>query len=51
VTVGGGAVDNYRPGNIYFVSTGGNDSSAGGFGAPWRTLLKAKNTMGAGDIT
>ena len=40
-----------RAGNIYFVATGGSDSAAGSFSAPWRTLVKAKNTMAAGDIT
>jgi hypothetical protein len=40
-----------RPGNIYFVSTSGSDTAAGTFSAPWRTLIKAKNTMAAGDIT
>lgn len=39
------------PGNIYFVSTSGNDKNAGTFASPWHTLLKARNTMQAGDIT
>ncbi|MDE3198292.1 MAG: IPT/TIG domain-containing protein, partial [Acidobacteriota bacterium] len=40
-----------RPGNIYFVSTAGNDSAAGTFSAPWKTLLQARNSMLPGDIT
>ena len=39
-----------RAGNIFFVSTGGNDANAGTFASPWRTILKAKNTINAGDI-
>jgi hypothetical protein len=39
------------PGNIYFVATTGNDKNSGTFASPWRTLLKARNTMVAGDIT
>lgn len=39
-----------RAGNIYFVSTSGNDANAGTFAAPWRTIPKAKNAIAAGDI-
>jgi hypothetical protein len=39
-----------RTGNIFFVSTSGNDANAGTFAAPWRTIVKAKNTIAAGDI-
>jgi hypothetical protein len=39
-----------RSGNIYFVSTAGNDSNSGSFASPWATILKAKNTIAAGDI-
>jgi hypothetical protein len=42
-----------RTGNIYFVATqanGGNDSNPGTFASPWRTILKAKDTIAAGDI-
>jgi hypothetical protein len=39
-----------RAGNIFFVSTTGVDTSAGSFSAPWKTILKAKNTIAAGDI-
>src|SRR6476661_5395145 len=39
-----------RAGNIFFVSTSGNDANAGTFAAPWRTIPKAKNTIAAGDI-
>jgi len=39
-----------RSGNIYFVSTSGNDSSGtGSFTTPWRTLTKCKSSMAAGD--
>jgi len=40
-----------RPGGIYFVSNEGNDSNDGSFSRPWRTLIKAKNTMRPGDTT
>jgi len=39
-----------RAGNIYFVATTGSDTAAGTFAAPWKTMLKAKNTIAAGDI-
>ncbi len=38
-----------RAGNIYFVATNGNDSNAGSFSAPWKTIIKAKNTIAPGD--
>src|ERR1700691_2927126 len=38
-------------GNIYFVATSGSDRNTGAFASPWRTLLKARNTMQPGDIT
>ncbi len=38
-----------RAGNIYFVSTSGNDANTGAFASPWNTLLKARNTMQSGD--
>ncbi|MEK7407294.1 MAG: choice-of-anchor Q domain-containing protein [Acidobacteriota bacterium] len=40
-----------RPGNIYFVSPSGNDAADGSFARPWRTLVKATETMVAGDTT
>ena len=40
-----------RPGNIYFVATNGADSNTGAFASPWKTVLKAKSAMLAGDIT
>jgi hypothetical protein len=40
-----------RPGNIYFVAVNGSDSASGRPSAPWRTVLKARNTMKPGDIT
>ncbi|HZD92615.1 MAG TPA: IPT/TIG domain-containing protein, partial [Candidatus Sulfotelmatobacter sp.] len=39
-----------RPGNIFFVATSGSDTNAGNFTAPWKTIVKAKNTLAAGDI-
>jgi len=39
-----------RAGNIFFVATTGSDTAAGTFAAPWKTILKAKNTIAAGDI-
>jgi hypothetical protein len=55
VTTAAGAVSNaipftVRAGNIYFVSTTGNDAKTGSFAAPWRTVLKARDTIRAGDI-
>lgn len=38
-----------RTGNIYFVSTSGNDSAAGSFTAPFKTVTKCKSSMVAGD--
>ena len=34
----------------YYVSTSGNDASAGTQGAPWRTIAKANATLAAGDV-
>jgi hypothetical protein len=39
-----------RSGNVYFVATTGNDANAGTFAAPWRTVVKAKDSLAAGDI-
>jgi hypothetical protein len=39
-----------RAGNIFFVSTSGNDANAGTFAVPWKTIVKAKNSIAAGDI-
>ena len=39
-----------RPGNIFFVATNGNDANTGIFTAPWQTIIKAKNTINAGDV-
>ena len=39
-----------RGGNIYFVSPDGNDADSGSYSSPWLTLVKATNTMSAGDI-
>jgi hypothetical protein len=38
-----------RSGNIYYVSTSGNDANAGTFSSPWATLLKARGAIAAGD--
>ena len=40
-----------RSGNIYFVSTSGNDRNAGSYTAPWKTLAHAVSTMSTGSIT
>lgn len=40
-----------RGGSIYFVSTSGNDSGNGSFSSPWKSIVKAKSTMGPGDVT
>ena len=40
-----------RGGNIYFVSTSGNDGANGSFAAPWKTVLQARDSMVAGDTT
>ncbi|MGA2599188.1 MAG: hypothetical protein ABSH09_19620 [Bryobacteraceae bacterium] len=40
-----------RSGRIFFVATTGRDSNSGSFNSPWRTLLKARDTMKPGDIT
>lgn len=39
-----------RPGKIYFVATSGKDTNSGGFTSPWRTIVKAKNSIAPGDI-
>ncbi len=39
------------PGNIYFVATNGSDKNNGSFASPWKTILKARDTMQAGDVT
>jgi len=38
-----------RDGRIYFVSPSGRDSNDGSFTSPWRTVLKARDAIGAGD--
>lgn len=41
-----------RAGNIFCVSTAGNDGNSGAFPSScWRTIPKAKNSMSAGDIS
>ncbi len=39
-----------RAGNVYFVTSGGNDANAGTFTSPWKTIPHAKDTLAAGDI-
>jgi hypothetical protein len=39
-----------RAGNIYFVTSTGDDKAAGTFAAPWATIPQAKNKIAAGDI-
>lgn len=36
-------------GNLYYVSTTGDDANVGSEAAPWRTLSKAANSAGPGD--
>ena len=54
VTVNGKASNSLaftvRSGNIYFVATSGSDANPGSFAQPWRTIVKAKNTIAPGDI-
>lgn len=38
------------PAADYYVATGGNDSNAGSSASPWRTLQKAANSVGPGDV-
>lgn len=40
-----------RPGNIYYVSSSGRDSNRGNFSSPWRSIVKARDTMRPGDVT
>ncbi len=40
-----------RSGRIFFVATTGDDAGDGSFTRPWRTILKAKDSMQAGDTT
>src|SRR5262249_18122220 len=40
-----------RSGNIYFVSTGGNNSNPGTVSQPWGDILFAKTQMVPGDTT
>jgi uncharacterized protein (TIGR03437 family) len=40
-----------RSGKIYFVAPNGSDSASGSFSSPWKSLLKARNSMQSGDIT
>ena len=39
-----------RGGNIYFVTSSGDDSHAGTFTSPWKTIAHAKDMVAAGDI-
>lgn len=59
VTVGGtastcgsdlGCAFTVRSGNIFFVSTNGNNNNNGSFSSPWAKVTKAKNSLAAGDI-
>jgi hypothetical protein len=38
-----------RAGNIFFVATTGNDANTGILTSPWKTIVKAKNTIAPGD--
>jgi hypothetical protein len=54
VTVGGLASNSLpftiRSGNIYFVSTTGDDTNPGTFEQPWTSVLHAKNSLVPGDV-
>ena len=54
ITVGGRASNGLpftvRPGNIYFVSTAGEDAADGSFERPFATLPHARSILQAGDI-
>ena len=39
-----------RGGNIYFVTSSGDDAHAGTFTSPWKTIAHAKDMVAAGDI-
>jgi hypothetical protein len=39
-----------RHGNIFFVAPVGKDANHGVYSSPWRTLIKARNSMQPGDI-
>jgi hypothetical protein len=41
---------NVRAGNIYFVSPTGRDGSRGSYSSPWKTVVKARDSMKPGDI-
>ena len=45
-----GAPFTVRAGKIYFVSTSGSDANNGSFASPWKTIVKAKDSIAAGDI-
>ncbi|HEU4416016.1 MAG TPA: IPT/TIG domain-containing protein [Candidatus Angelobacter sp.] len=38
-----------RAGNVFFVAATGNDANTGSFTSPWQTIVKAKNSIAAGD--
>jgi hypothetical protein len=38
-----------RSGNVFFVSTSGDDTQDGSFAHPWRTITKARDVLAAGD--
>jgi hypothetical protein len=40
-----------RAGRIFFVGASGKDSNSGSYKSPWKTLLKARDSMKPGDIT
>jgi len=40
-----------RPGRIFFVAADGNDRHNGSFASPWRSIVHAKDSMSAGDVT
>jgi len=46
-----GAPFQVRAGNLFFVARNGSDTGGGKFHAPWRTMMRARDSMRPGDIT
>jgi IPT/TIG domain len=50
-SAGNGVPFTVRSGKIYFVATNGSDRRRGTFEAPWKSIVRAKDSMAPGDIT
>jgi hypothetical protein len=46
-----GVLFTVRAGKIYFVAVNGSDRRRGTFDAPWKSIVRAKDSMAPGDIT